>query len=321
MSSRYIAIGGAAAAIIIAILLALFFLSGDDDTTDVVTTTPAGQTVRSTPADEVSEKIIPSFDIVRVERDGMAVIAGRSEPRATITLKRNGSTIATAQADGRGEWVIVLETPLEPGDIELTLTAKSPDGSERDSIQSVSVSVPAEASGQALVVLAEPGKASRVLQGPGVPSDAGNLVLEAVDYDENGNVIISGVTEPNTTVRVYLNDKPIGDARADADGRWELRANGSVEPGTYTMRIDQLDTNGQVSARVEVPFERGVAEDVRRQIAEGQVVIQPGNNLWNIARQLYGSGYRYTTIYQANRDQIRDPDLIYPGQVFATPAQ
>lgn len=321
MSSRNIAIGGAAAAIIIAILLALFFLSGDDDTTDVVTTTPAGQTERSTPAEDVAEKVIPSFDIVRVERDGMAVIAGRSEPRATITLKRNGSAIATAQADGRGEWVIVLETPLEPGDIELTLTAMNPDGSAFNSVQSVSVSVPDQEGGQALVVLAEPGRASRVLQGPGVPSDAGNLVLEAVDYDENGNVIISGITEPNSTVRIYLNDKLIGDAQADAEGKWELRPGGSVAPGTYTMRIDQLDTNGQVSARVEVPFERGVAADVRRQIAEGQVVIQPGNNLWNIARQLYGSGYRYTTIYQANRDQIRDPDLIYPGQVLATPAQ
>ena len=86
------------------------------------------------------------------------------------------------------------------------------------------------------------------------------------------------------------------------------------------MRIDQLDVNGQVAARVEVPFERGVADEVRRQIAEGQVVIQPGNNLWNIARQIYGTGHRFTTIYQANRDQIRDPNLIYPGQVLTTPA-
>jgi len=88
-----------------------------------VTTTPADQTDPKTPAEEVAEKVIPSFDIVRVERDGMAVIAGRSEPRATVTLKRNGSVIATAEADGRGEWVIVLETPLEPGD-----TGTDPDG-------------------------------------------------------------------------------------------------------------------------------------------------------------------------------------------------
>jgi nucleoid-associated protein YgaU len=49
------------------------------------------------------------------------------------------------------------------------------------------------------------------------------------------------------------------------------------------------------------------------------VDIQPGNNLWRIAQHSYGDGLRYTEIYQANRTQIRDPNLIYPGQVFAVP--
>ena len=51
----------------------------------------------------------------------------------------------------------------------------------------------------------------------------------------------------------------------------------------------------------------------------GQVVIQPGNNLWRISRVIYGRGVEYSVIYEANRDQIRDPDLIYPGQIFTTP--
>ena len=51
----------------------------------------------------------------------------------------------------------------------------------------------------------------------------------------------------------------------------------------------------------------------------GFIIVQPGNNLWNISRVVYGEGVRYTTIYEANRDQIRDPDLIYPGQVFKAP--
>ena len=49
------------------------------------------------------------------------------------------------------------------------------------------------------------------------------------------------------------------------------------------------------------------------------MIIQPGNNLWRIASRVYGSGLRYTEIYQANADQIRDPNLIYPGQVFGLP--
>lgn len=45
-----------------------------------------------------------------------------------------------------------------------------------------------------------------------------------------------------------------------------------------------------------------------------------GDSLWRISRQLYGAGIRYTQIYEANRGQIRDPDLIYPGQVLVAPA-
>ncbi len=52
---------------------------------------------------------------------------------------------------------------------------------------------------------------------------------------------------------------------------------------------------------------------------EGRVVIQPGNNLWRISRVLYGSGEKYTMLYKANKDQIRNPNLIYPGQIFKTP--
>ncbi|MEQ9519669.1 MAG: LysM peptidoglycan-binding domain-containing protein [Parvibaculum sp.] len=322
MSSRVALIAGGAVALVIAILVALYFLMGGAE--EIVDAQLTPQEVAPAQTDQVEEAIelvLPTFDIVRVERDGMAVIAGRAAPGAEITLKRNGTAIATVEADARGEWVIVLDEPLPPGDIELTLSAVNPDGAKVDGVQSVSVSVPAQAGGQTLVVLAEPGQASRVLQGPGVPSDSGSLILESVDYDENGNVIVAGRTDPGNKVRIYLNSEPIGEAVADENGKWEVRPTTGIEPGVYTMRIDQLDANGAVVGRVEVPFERGVPETVRRQIAEGRVVIQPGNNLWNIARQLYGTGYRYTVIYQANRDQIRDPDLIYPGQILETPSR
>jgi nucleoid-associated protein YgaU len=49
------------------------------------------------------------------------------------------------------------------------------------------------------------------------------------------------------------------------------------------------------------------------------VVIQPGDNLWRIARGTYGRGVQYVVIYRANQDRIRDPNLIYPGQIFTLP--
>ena len=50
------------------------------------------------------------------------------------------------------------------------------------------------------------------------------------------------------------------------------------------------------------------------------MIVQPGNSLWRIARRIFGEGLRYVHIYEANHGQIRDPDLIYPGQVFEFPS-
>jgi nucleoid-associated protein YgaU len=50
-------------------------------------------------------------------------------------------------------------------------------------------------------------------------------------------------------------------------------------------------------------------------------VVSRGDSLWRISRETYGRGARYSVIYQANQTQIRDPDLIYPGQIFVLPVQ
>lgn len=49
------------------------------------------------------------------------------------------------------------------------------------------------------------------------------------------------------------------------------------------------------------------------------VTVQPGNTLWAIARESYGEGLLFVRLFEANRDRIRDPDLIYPGQIFTIP--
>lgn len=308
-----------AVVIVLALLIGAYFLFFRGGTSETVATPPAVEQSAPEASTVIEDKSIPTFDIVRVERDGSAVIAGRALPGAKVAVLANGQVIATVTADPNGEWVAVPDQPLAPGEYQITLRATNPDGGVKPSVQSVAVSVPAQSDKPALVVLSEPGKASRVLQGPGVPSDAGNLVLESVDYDEKGNLIISGKADPNSSVRVYVDGKSIGGTVADADGHWEHRPTTVIAPGQYMMRIDQLNTEGKVVARIELPFERGDPSTVLAALKQGKVVIQPGNNLWNIARKLYGSGFSYTIIYEANKDQIRDPDLIYPGQVFETP--
>ncbi len=49
------------------------------------------------------------------------------------------------------------------------------------------------------------------------------------------------------------------------------------------------------------------------------VTVQPGFTLWGIAQGQWGDGVLYVQVFEANRDRIKDPDLIYPGQVFVMP--
>jgi nucleoid-associated protein YgaU len=143
------------------------------------------------------------------------------------------------------------------------------------------------------------------------------LSLDAIDYDESGNLSMSGQAPEGTNVRVYLDNRAVGDAKTGEEGVWKLAPDVSVPPGLYRMRVDQVDSSGVVVARVETPFSRaGPLGDLPR---DAVTFVQPGNSLWRIARRTLGEGVRYTVIFEANRDQIRNPDLIYPGQIFVVP--
>lgn len=270
----------------------------------------------------------PVFDIVRVAPVGSAVTAGRGEPGATIQLLADGEPLAFTSEGGeqtdiqtineRGEWVIIPDEPLPSGAIELSLRMVLPDGREMQSEQVVVVSIPEQRGPTPLVVVGRPGEASRVWQCPScLDAEMGTLVLETVDYDSTGAVIFSGRAEAGTTVRVFANGALVGETSVGRDGRWDMQASSLLAPGVYDLQIDQVDENGDVTAVIVLPFERVAPEALN--LGPDSVVVQPGNSLWRLARRLYGEGVQYTVIYEANRDQIRDPDLIYPGQVFDAP--
>src|SRR5690606_24368407 len=218
------------------------------------------------------------------------VAAGRADPGSHVTLRLNGLTVAEADADANGEWSIVLTDPLPPGAGELTLEMRLADGSVVTSTQTVVVNVPE--SGEPLIVLGQPGQPSRVLQGAGEGISAGTLSLDSVDYGETGQVIFAGRAAPGAAVRVLANGDTVGETVAGANGAWRLSVDASLPPGVYDLQIDQIE-NGRVTAVVTLPFERVEAGA----LAGGQIVVQPGNSLWRIARRVYGEGMRYTVIY------------------------
>jgi nucleoid-associated protein YgaU len=268
----------------------------------------------------------PSFDIVRINPTGEAVLAGRAAPGAAVSVTVDGKEVGHTTADGSGQWVLVPEAALPTGDHELRLAAKGADGASVPAEAPVVFELAAKAPivpGAApvtpatpLAVLMPPTGPARILQGPATP--AGKLGLDVVDYDDAGHIRFAGAAPAGAAVRLYVDNAPAGDATADAAGHWALQPVTPETPGDHRLRIDQIGPNGQVIARVELPFTR--AQIAAQDVANGRVVVQPRQSLWRIARAAYGQGVLYTTIYEANRDQIRDPNLIFPGQVFSVPA-
>ncbi|MEO0829799.1 MAG: LysM peptidoglycan-binding domain-containing protein, partial [Pseudomonadota bacterium] len=119
----------------------------------------------------------------------------------------------------------------------------------------------------------------------------------------------------------------ISDGRLSADGRFDLILP-DVKPGIYTLRVDLLNAGGRVGSRFETPFKREDPEVLAALTSEAETVqglsaslitVQPGFTLWGIANERYGDGLQYVKVFDANRELIRDPDLIYPGQVFDLP--
>ncbi len=164
----------------------------------------------------------------------------------------------------------------------------------------------------------------RVLQpADSSPEMTTNVVIDAISYDAAGEVQLSGRGTEEGFVRVYLDNKPVLTTPIDAGGGWHTELP-DVDSGIYTLRVDQIDASGAVVSRTETPFKRETAETLQNTQNPAtapaiSVTVQPGSTLWAIARETYGDGMMYVRVFEANRDSIRDPDLIYPGQVFAVP--
>ncbi len=275
-----------------------------------------------TPPPPTKPPTAPSFDVVRVNPDGRAVIAGRAAPGSRVTVLDGDQPIGSVDADPRGEWVLLPDKPLVSGTRQLTLQSVGPNGQQNTGDQSVVLNVPAAKdggpSGALAVIVPRDGGGSVVLQTPQSSAGlarAGDLILGSVDYDEHGDMRINGKAPPGATVQAYLNNKLAGRTQAGADGSWRIVPGETVPPGPYNLRVDRVQPDGKVVSRLEVPFVRTDQGELLTQ----KVAIVPGNSLWRIAQRIYGEGTRYTVIYEANRQQIKDPDLIYPGQVFVLP--
>ena len=109
---------------------------------------------------------------------------------------------------------------------------------------------------------------------------------------------MSGLSNPNSIINVYLDNTLAGSVTAASDGRWTIELKNTLESKKYLIRVDQVDLSAKVLERIELPFVKAPVIEATKERAT--VIIQPGNSLWRIAAKVYGSGFRYTEIYEAN---------------------
>ena len=301
----------------------------------------------------------PAFDVVNVEPTGEAVIAGRAEPNARVELRDAGKTVAEATADASGQFVIIPPTlapgdhslslaadagKAAAGDVERGRGLGSPAGSEgrrRRTAAPATTAAPAPS---------PPALAMRTLATP-PPAAASRVAIQSVEADAAGGLVARGSAEPNATVRLYLNGADVADAKTQSDGRWSLTIKHGMTPGGYVMRADEIKPgDASVVASADTPFDYpappgslgtpapaaspatpGAAAaasagepnappsaDVVVDRVETALVV-PGHTLWALSQNYYGDPTRYPVIYEANKSQIHNPNLIYPGQVFVVP--
>lgn len=298
---------------------------------------------------EIAAPALPKFHVLRIERDGSAVIAGEAPANSRVEIIEEGAAIAETTSGAGGDFAIVLDTPLAPGIHELLIRAH-PEGQDPViSAEAGLIHVPGSPSEEATVVVVEAGKASRVLQkqkpAPAVevasaetveePAPIAPVLIEAADV-ENGKIFIAGTGAPGYMVRMYLDGKHIGDTGIQDTGAYLYEGTTTLDPGTYAVRADMVEKGeSDVVARAEVELvhqpvvvaeapepveETAATEEAPAKIKTGaSVIIRRGDSLWTVSRRNYGEGVRYTTIFEANRDQIRNPHLIFPGQVLKLP--
>ena len=330
-------------------------LTSTDETAELSTPEPTPDVAATAPEPPTPPQG-PQFDTFRVDPNGSMVIAGRAEPGQVVDIILGGEAIERVTSDGAGSFVALPLAGPSPLPRRLSLLA-DPDGAAIPSETSYIVApiaapiIVAEIA-EPVVEPAEPAEVAALEDVPVAPvietvtpapptvleadadgvrvvqsTQSDNVALDAITYDPEGDVQLAGRAIGDGAVQVYIDNEPITTSPVTQGGEWQIELP-QIDTGVYTLRIDEVDAEGDVVSRLETPFKREEPADVAAVLAEDTEVegfevavrtVQPGATLWAIAEENLGSGIYYIEVFAANADLIRDPDLIYPGQIFRIP--
>ncbi|MBP1850807.1 LysM peptidoglycan-binding domain-containing protein [Rhizobium halophytocola] len=282
---------------------------------------PAGQSAAAN-GENAASAPEPSFDVLRVEPDGSAVIAGSATPGAQVDILNGQDVIASTTAGPSGDFAAVLDDPLKPGDYALALRSTDKDGKATVSGEVASVSVPKDRNGELLAMISKPGAASEIItpptseqiasgKGGRVPGanagsgqadtsaqqmakqDAGpsttttttpttgnatgNTTTSATDPRvqvtaveiEGDKIFIAGTSSTAGKAVAYADDDAVGSAMVATAGHFVIEGRQVLSVGQHTIRVDLTGAAGKVVVRTTVPFDRPAGTQVSAVAANG----------------------------------------------------
>ncbi|MBF0268438.1 MAG: LysM peptidoglycan-binding domain-containing protein [Alphaproteobacteria bacterium] len=262
---------------------------------------PAGQQGEAQPSGPDQP---PVFDVVRINPKGDTLIAGRASPGAEVTILDGEKVVGKVMADNRGEWVFIPREPLSPGKRHLKLSATTSKGVVLESAVQAEMVVPTRDDGAGSQGGGEPGR--------------GNLSMDLIEDEKSGHLALSGQATPKGTLQIFLDNRLLGRVEADAKGRWALKNPLAVaDSKMHVFRADELGVEGRVQARIELPYMR---EELMEDFARPNVwQVKSGQTLEKIALEVYGDKAAAKAIYEVNKNQLRTPSSLVPGQILFLP--
>lgn len=156
----------------------------------------------------------------------------------------------------------------------------------------------------------------------------GSYTIHVDGLDNDGAKVVARAAVPferepgESIAAVAPNETKTGDAKpavtktADATAPAAATAE-AAKPATSAPAAEAPAKVAEATPSTDMP--ETVAPKLEH--ADSAVIIRRNDTLWRISRRVYGHGTRFSTIYLANKDQIRDPDRIWPGQVFKVPSK
>lgn len=254
----------------------------------------------------------PKFDIVRIGDNGTIVVAGRWHKNKSISVFMNQKLVATIMTDKNGEFVYAPTHAWTPGNYTIYLMDVD---SKIKSADKAFIYV-SDAGAENSVSLLMTKSGSTVLQAPAMLRD-GDLSVSKIDYLDNGRLVITGDGLPRLRVSMTLNDTMLGTTKVSDYKHFGLGADvDELIPGNeYTLSVRMHDSDGNVIATVSHTFTmpQMTGDD------DTYYTVRRGDCLWIVARNFMRRGVLFSVI--AARNNIENPDLIFPKQKLNIPVQ